>query len=185
LAITVPRGVGQLPIYYAHKASGGRSQWKMSYVEMSNKPLYPFGFGLSYTAFRVDNLRLDHYGVCSGGHITLTVDVTNTGERDGDEVVQLYVRVPNASVTRPVKELKGFQRLHLKAGERRSVRFVLGVDQCAYVNEAMQLVVEPGPLEIMVGTSSEDLPLHATVQIEEGSKGVDRRGAFFSTSEII
>jgi beta-glucosidase len=185
LAITIPRGVGQLPIYYAHKASGGRSQWKKSYVEMSNKPLYPFGFGLSYTTFRVDNLRLDRNSVRGGGHITLTVDVTNTGERDGDEVLQLYVRVPNAGVTRPVKELKGFQRLHLKAHERRSVRFVLAVDQCAYLNEAMQLVVEPGPLEIMVGTSSDDLLLQATVQVEEGSLCVDRRGAFFSTSEII
>jgi beta-glucosidase len=115
----------------------------------------------------------------------LTVDVTNTGARDGDEVLQLYVRVPNAGVTRPVKELKGFQRLHLKSHERRSVRFILAVDQCAYLNEAMQLVVEPGPLEIMVGTSCDDLPLQATVQIEEGSLGVDRRGAFFSTSEII
>lgn len=185
LAITVPRGVGQVPIYYGHKASGGRSQWKTAYVEMSNKPLYPFGHGLSYTTFLVDNLRVTRNTVRPGEQITLTVDVTNTGTRAGDEVVQVYVRLPDAGVTRPVKELKGFRRLHLAAGERRSVRFVLQVNQCAYRNEAMQLVVTPGRLELMVGTSSEDLPLRAQLQIIGGTTGVDRRGAFFSFSEVI
>jgi beta-glucosidase len=185
LAITLPRGVGQIPIYYGHKASGGRSQWKSAYVEMSNKPLYPFGYGLSYTTFLVDNLRYDHKPVGAGDHLALTVDVTNTGDRAGDEVVQLYVRLPQASVTRPVKELKGFQRLHLAAGERRSVRFVLQVNQCAYLDEAMQLVLEPGVLEIMIGTSSEHLPLRAAVPIAGPTAVVDRRGAFFSTAEVI
>jgi beta-glucosidase len=152
---------------------------------MSNKPLYPFGYGLSYTTFELDNLRLDHSSVQAGDHISLTVDVTNTGERAGDEVVQLYVRVPTASVTRPIKELKGFRRVHLNAGERRSVRFVLQVNQCAYLDEAMQLVIEPGQLEIMVGTSSEDLPLRTSLSITGAPVVVDRRGAFFSTSEII
>ena len=185
LAITVPRGVGQVPIYYGHKASGGRSQWKIEYVEMSNKPLYPFGYGLSYTTFALDNLRCDHEEVRAGDHVTLSVDVTNTGERAGDEVVQLYVRLPNASVTRPVKELKGFQRLHLKAGERRCVRFVLAVNQCAWRDEAMRLVIEPGALEVMIGTSSEDTPLHKSFHIAGAATEVDRRGAFFSTSEVI
>ena len=185
LAITVPRGVGQVPIYYGHKASGGRSQWKSAYVEMSSKPLYPFGYGLSYTTFAVDNLRLDRSSVRAGEQITLTVDVTNTGIRAGDEVVQVYVRLPDASVTRPVKELKAFRRLHLATGERRSVRFVLKVNQCAYLNEAMDLVIEPGRLEIMAGTSSEDLPLRAFLQIAGAPVTVDRRGAFFSTSEVI
>jgi beta-glucosidase len=185
LAITFPRGVGQIPIYYGHKASGGRSQWKSAYVEMSNKPLYPFGYGLSYTSFLVDNLRVDRNNVQAGAHVTLTVDITNTGMHAGDEVVQVYVRLPSASVTRPVKELKGFRRVHLKSGERRSLRFVLQVNQCAYLNEAMQLVVEPGQLEIMVGTSSEDLPLQTSLFITGAPVEVDRRGAFFSTSEII
>ncbi|MFN8465427.1 MAG: glycoside hydrolase family 3 N-terminal domain-containing protein [Caldilineaceae bacterium] len=185
LAITVPRGVGQVPIYYGHKASGGRSQWKTAYVEMSNKPLYPFGHGLSYTTFLVDNLRVTHSSVRPGEQITLTVDVTNTGTRAGDEVVQVYIRLPDASVTRPVKELKGFRRVHLAAGERRSVRFVLPVNQCAYLDDAMQLVVAPGRLELMVGTSSEDLPLRTQLQITGGPTGVDRRGAFFSLSEVI
>ncbi len=185
LAITVPRGVGQVPIYCGHKASGGRSQWKTAYVEMSNKPLYPFGHGLSYTTFLVDNLRVTRSSVRPGEQITLTVDVTNTGTRAGDEVVQVYVRLPDASVTRPVKELKGFRRLHLAAGERRSVRFVLPVNQCAYLDEAMQLVVAPGRLELMVGTSSEDLPLRTQLQIIGEPTGVDRRGAFFSYSEVI
>jgi beta-glucosidase len=152
---------------------------------MSNKPLYPFGYGLSYTTFLVDNLRYDHKPLAAGDHLALTVDVTNTGDRAGDEVVQLYVRLPQASVTRPVKELKGFQRLHLAAGERRSVRFVLQVNQCAYLDEAMQLVIEPGLLEIMIGTSSEHLPLHVSVPIEGPAAVVDRRGAFFSTAEVI
>ena len=185
LAITVPRGVGQVPIYYGHKASGGRSQWKTAYVEMSNRPLYPFGHGLSYTTFLVDNLRVTRRSVRPGEQITLTVDVTNSGMRAGDEVVQVYVCLPDAGVTRPVKELKGFRRLHLAAGERRSVRFVLPVNQCAYLNEAMQLVVTPGRLELMVGTSSEDLPLRAQLQITGGPTSVDRRGAFFSFSEVI
>ena len=185
LAITVPRGVGQVPIYYGHKASGGRSQWKCAYVEMSNKPLYPFGYGLSYTTFRIDNLRVARSTVRPGEQVALTVDVTNTGTCAGDEVVQVYVRLPDASVTRPVKELKGFRRLHLAVGERRSVRFVLQVNQCAYRNEAMQLVVEPGRLELMVGTSSENLPLRTQLQIAGAPAAVDRRGAFFSLSEVI
>jgi beta-glucosidase len=186
LAITMPRGVGQVPIYYGHKASGGRSQWKGAYVEMSNKPLYPFGYGLSYTTFLLDNLRHDHEPLRAGDHAAFTVDVTNTGTRAGDEVVQLYVRLPQASVTRPVKELKGFQRLHLQPGERRSVRFVLQANQCAYLNEALELVVEPGTLEIMIGTSSEDLPLRASLQLMgPPATVVERRGAFFSTSEVI
>lgn len=166
-------------------AAGGRSQWKSAYVEMSNKPLYPFGHGLSYTTFLVDNLRVTHGSVRPGEHITLTVDVTYTGRCAGDEVVQGYVRLPDASVTRPVKELKGFRRLHLAAGERRSVRVVLQVNQCAYLDESMQLVVEPGRLELMVGTSSEDLPLHAQLHIAGVPAAVDRRGAFFSLSEVI
>lgn len=185
LAITVPRGVGQVPIYYGHKASGGRSQWKTTYVEMSNKPLYAFGFGLSYTTFVLDNLRCAEEQVQAGDHITLCVDVTNSGPVDGDEVVQLYVRLPNASVTRPVKELKGFQRLHLRAGERRCVRFVLLVNQCAYLDESMHLVIEPGKLEVMIGTSSEETPLHKELTIGGATTRVDRRGCFFSRSEVI
>lgn len=185
LAITVPRGVGQVPIYYGHKASGGRSQWKTTYVEMSNKPLYAFGFGLSYTTFVLDNLRCAEEQVQAGDHITLCVDVTNSGPVDGDEVVQLYVRLPNASVTRPVKELKGFQRLHLRAGERRCVRFVLLVNQCAYLDESMHLVIEPGTLEVMIGTSSEETPLHKELTIGGATTRVDRRGCFFSRSEVI
>ena len=129
---------------------------------MSNKPLYPFGYGLSYTTFPGDNLRVDRSSVRAGEQITLTVDVTNTGIRAGDEVVQVYVRLPDASVTRPVKEFKGFRRLHLAAGERRSVRFVLQVNQCAYLErgDATGRRARAG-FELMVGTSSEDLPLRA------------------------
>lgn len=185
LAITVPRGVGQVPVYYGHKASGGRSHWKGAYVDMSNQPLYPFGYGLSYTTFALENLRVNQTSARAGEAIVLTVDVTNTGSRGGDEVVQLYTRTRGASVTRPVLELRSFQRLHLEAGERRSVRFTLPVNQCAYRDEAMRLVVEPGVLELMAGSSSADLPLRAEVAIEGETVEVDRRGAFFGKAEVI
>jgi len=185
MPITTPRGVGQIPIYYGHKASGGRSQWKGAYVEMSNKPLYPFGFGLSYTTFALENLQLDRTTARAGETFTVSVDVTNTGARAGDEVVQVYIRFTGASVTRPVKELKGFQRLQLADGERKNVRFTLAVNQCAYLDEDMRLVVEPGTIEVMVGTSSEELPLRGAVAVEGEVAQVKRDGAFFCQVEVV
>ncbi|MCB0180652.1 MAG: glycoside hydrolase family 3 C-terminal domain-containing protein, partial [Anaerolineae bacterium] len=108
LPITVPREVGQIPIYYNHKPSGGRSHWKETYVDLSNKPLWPFGYGLSYTTFLYDNLCLSQPQAAAGESVQVRVEVTNTGDRPGDEVVQLYTRMAFVSVTRPMKELKGF-----------------------------------------------------------------------------
>ncbi|MCA9891316.1 MAG: glycoside hydrolase family 3 C-terminal domain-containing protein, partial [Anaerolineae bacterium] len=105
LPMTFPRSVGQVPIYYGHKPSGGRSHWKTTYVDLSNTPLFPFGFGLSYTTFELSNMRLDRQQAAAGNSVAISVDVTNTGDRAGDEVVQLYVRNAAASMTRPLKEL--------------------------------------------------------------------------------
>lgn len=116
LPITFPRDVGQIPIYYNHKVSGGRSHWQGDYVNLSSKPLWPFGFGLSYTSFKLDNLQQDKMAVTAGDTIEISCTLTNCGPRDGEEVVQLYINDPLASVTRRVKELKGFKRVALAVG---------------------------------------------------------------------
>jgi len=183
LAVTVPRHVGQVPTHYGHKPSGGRSQWKMEYVEMSNKPLFPFGFGLSYTTFALDDFRIDRREAKAGERFTVTIDVTNTGSRTGDEVVQLYLRYEGTSVTRPVKELRGFKRVTLAPGERRTVRFVVSVDQAAFLDREMNLVIESTELQIFVGTSSENLPHRAAIDIIGEKCEVER--VFFSEVQVI
>ncbi|MBN1566196.1 MAG: glycoside hydrolase family 3 C-terminal domain-containing protein [Anaerolineae bacterium] len=164
LPITFPRAVGQIPIFYNHKPSGGRSHWKTDYVETSAKPLFPFGFGLSYTQFVFANLQLSTEIVSAADTVEISVDVTNQGTRLGDEVVQLYVHYTGPSVTRPVKELKGFQRVTLAAGETQQVIFPLAVSQLAFYDQAMQLVVEPGTVQVMLGSSSEDI--HCTSEFK-------------------
>jgi beta-glucosidase len=153
LPITFPRSVGQLPAYYNHKPSARRG-----YLFTDKAPLFPFGHGLSYTTFRYENLRLEPAKVPVDGKAAVCVEVTNTGQRAGDEVVQLYIRdlVTNL-VTRPVKELKGFRRITLQPGETQTVRFEVGPAQLAFWNEEMKRVVEPGEFEIMVGGSSAEL----------------------------
>jgi beta-glucosidase len=160
LPISVPRHVGQVPVSYRHHPTGGRSNWKGDYVDGSTRPLWPFGFGRSYTSFELSNLRLDRREVATdGGEITVSADVTNTGDRRGDEVVQLYVRDPEATVARPVLELRGFRRVGLAPGERRTVSFRLSSEQFAYVGVDYRRVVEPGAVRVFVGSSSDDLPL--------------------------
>jgi beta-glucosidase len=159
LPITFPRSVGQIPAYYNHKPSARRS-----YLFTENRPLFPFGHGLSYTTFKYDNLRVAPAKIKPDGQATVSVEVTNTGALAGDEVVQFYVHdVVSEMVTRPVKELKGFQRITLQPGEKRVVEFEIGFDQLSFLNETMQRVVEPGMFEIMVGGSSVDVQ---TVQLE-------------------
>lgn len=157
LPISFPRAVGQLPVYYNHKPSGGRSHWKGDYIEGSPKPLFPFGYGLSYTQFAYTNLRLDPLEIEPKGKISIRVDVTNCGHVAGDEVVQLYLHDEQASVTRPVKELKGFKRLNLASGETKTVTFQLDARQLGFYNQDMVYVVEPGVIEVMVGSSSNDI----------------------------
>ncbi len=165
LPVTLPRAVGQVPLYYNHKPSGARSPLHGDYVDLSTQPLFPFGHGLSYTRFEYKALRLGARKLPATGSLEITFDVTNVGERAGEEVVQLYVRDPVASLTRPVKELKGFQRLELEPGETRTVVFVLDLGQLAFYDAEMAFVVEPGSVEIMVGSSSEAIRLQDRIEV--------------------
>ena len=158
LPITLPRSVGHLPAYYNHKPSARRG-----YLFDDVTPLYPFGFGLSYTRFSIENVRLESASIDRGGSTRVLADVTNTGARAGTEVVQMYVRDMVSSVTRPVKELKGFQRVELEAGEMKTVAMEITPDRLAFYDVDMKYVVEPGEFEIMVGSSSRDEDLQRVV----------------------
>lgn len=183
LPMSVPRTVGQVPMHYNHKPSGGRSHWKGSYVDVSNTPLWPFGYGLSYTRFALSNLQVDQAATPTDGRIDLRVDVRNTGERAGDEVIQLYIRDPQASVTRPVKELKGFQRIHLSAGAQATIAFSVSAAQLGFYDLDHAYVVEPGEIQLMIGTSSADIALATTVTLT-GPRLINPPKAFFSTVTI-
>ena len=157
LPVTFPRAVGQLPLYYNHKSTGRPptdQKYTSKYLDVPVTPLYPFGHGLSYTEFRLSNLGLDRTRIPVGGSVRVSVDVENAGRRAGDEVVQLYIHDVAASVTRPVRELKGFERITLAPGERRTVSFTLGPEHLAYYDRAMRLRVEPGAFKVFVGQSS-------------------------------
>jgi beta-glucosidase len=149
LPVTIPRSVGQLPMFYNYKPSAHRG-----YLFDTTEPLFPFGYGLSYTNFEVGAPRLSSPSIPAGGQVTVSVDVRNTGQRAGDDVVQLYIRDEVSSVTRPVKELKGFQRVSLKPGEQKTVTFTLGPKALGFWNEQMKRVVEPGAFDIMAGDNS-------------------------------
>jgi beta-glucosidase len=161
LPVTFPRVVGQVPIYYNHMNTGrppeANNRYTSKYLDIPWTPLFPFGYGLSYTQFKITNLQLSAQSIPANGKLTVTVDVENVGKRTGDEVVQLYIRDVAASMTRPVKELKGFQRVTLQPGEKRRVEFVLTAAQLGFWNREMRFVVEPGEFKVMVGPNSEDL----------------------------
>lgn len=184
LPITFPRSVGQVPLFYGHRPSGGRSHWKVDYVETSVKPLYPFGYGLSYTRFKFSNLHIAPESAQAGGEITIQVDVTNTGERSGDEVVQLYTHQTVPLITRPVKELKGFKRITLEPGQTRTVTFRLAVNQLGFYNHNNQYVVEPGQVEVMVGNSSEEIHCSGTFIIAGATTDIHDKKVFFSQVEV-
>jgi len=151
LPISIPRSVGQLPIFYNHKPSARRG-----FLWDDAKPLFPFGFGLSYTSFKLSNVRLAKRKLGRSGSTRVLVDVTNTGKRAGTEVVQLYIRDLVSSVTRPVKELRGFRKVELQSGETQTVALEITPASLAFYDVNMKYVVEPGEFEIMVGTSSRD-----------------------------
>lgn len=160
LPVTFPRSVGQEPLYYNHMNTGRppdpNSKWTSKYLDVPWTPLFPFGYGLSYTQFRLSNLQLSAPRIRRDGRITVSVDVENVGARAGDEVVQLYIRDVAASVTRPVRELKGFQRVTLQPGTKRRLEFNLGPEQLGFFNHEMRFVVEPGEFKVTVGDSSAD-----------------------------
>lgn len=152
LTISFPKSVGQLPVFYNHKPS---AQYH-DYVSMENEPLYPFGFGLSYTTFSYSEPKLTNSTMKAGDSTIVSVTVTNTGEVKGDEIVQMYIRDEVSSVTRPIKELKGFNRISLEPGESKDVKFLIDSSLLEFYNLDMKQVVEPGYFSIMVGPSSSD-----------------------------
>ncbi|HEX8162485.1 MAG TPA: glycoside hydrolase family 3 N-terminal domain-containing protein [Pyrinomonadaceae bacterium] len=158
LPVSFPRAVGQEPLYYNHLNTGrppdAGNKYTSKYLDVPWTPLYPFGHGLSYTTFKLSDLRLGAPSITPAGRMTVSVDVENTGPRGGDEVVQLYVRDVVASVARPVAELKGFERVSLRAGERRRVSFTLTPAELGFYDRAMRFRVEPGAFKVTVGTSS-------------------------------
>ncbi len=163
LSATFPQNVGQIPLYYNHKNTGrplADGKWfqkfRSNYLDVSNDPLFPFGFGLSYTTFDYKNLKLSAPSLTADSKIAVSVEVTNSGKYDGAEVVQLYLRDMVGSVTRPVKELKGFQKTFLKKGETRTIEFTLTEKDLRFYNGDLKLVSEPGDFKVFVGTSSDN-----------------------------
>lgn len=164
LTTTFPQNVGQIPLYYNHKNTGrplAKGAWftkfRSNYLDVSNDPLFPFGYGLSYTKFDYKNLALSDSTLTADGKLTVSVEVTNSGNYDGAEVVQLYIRDLVGSVTHPVKELKGFQKIFLKKGETKKVEFTLTEKDLRFYNSDLKFVSEPGKFDVFVGTNSDDV----------------------------
>ena len=174
LPVSLPRAVGQLPVFYNHKPSGARSQWRGAYVDLPTQPLFPFGHGLSYTRFEYAALALAQTQLPASGLLEASIDVRNAGAQPGDEVVQLYLHDLVASATRPVKQLAGFARVTLAPGETKRVGFRVDLGQLAFYDPEMELVVEPGAVEVLLGASSEDLRARETFEIT-GPRRVLRR----------
>ena len=165
LPISFPRSAGQLPVFYGHKVSGGRSHWHGAYVDGPTSPLYPFGFGLSYTRFRLRDPLVATPDVGVGEAVRVMVSVDNVGDVSGEEVVQVYVRDLQASVTRPVLELKSFARVAVDPGASRTVQFDIPIGQLGFYDRDLEYVVEAGEMEILIGTSADELTLAGTVTV--------------------
>ena len=164
LTMTFPKNVGQIPLFYNHKNTGRPLQegkwfekFRSSYLDVDNEPLYPFGYGLSYTTFQYSDIALSASAMGQDGSITAAVTVTNTGKRDGAEVVQLYIRDLVGSITRPVKELKGFEKIFLKAGESKTVTFKITPELLRFYDYDLKQVAEPGDFDVMIGGDSRNV----------------------------
>ncbi len=163
LPITFPQSVAQLPLYYNHKPTGRVDD----YLDMSGKPLFPFGHGLSYTRFEYSDLEIIPNKINANGKAKVKFRIKNTGDRSGEEVVQLYIRDLVASVTCPVMELKGFKRINIKSRETKEVVLELRSEHLSMLNEKLEQVVEPGDFKIMIGSSSKDLRLRGFLKVME------------------
>ncbi len=162
LSATMPRSVGQVPVYYNHLNTGRPNpkwftKFTSNYLDVPNEPLFPFGYGLSYTTFNYSPMTLSSNSMSASGSIQASVTVTNTGSREGAEVVQLYIRDLVGSIARPVQELKGFERINLKPGESRQVTFTIDADLLKFYNKDLDYVCEPGDFEVMIGTDSRNV----------------------------
>jgi beta-xylosidase len=173
LPVSFPRSAGHIPVYYRQKLSGGRSHWKGDYVDAAVSPLYPFGHGLSYTSFELTASAPTPATIGHGGEVTVAVTVTNTGSCDGDEVVQVYTRDPRASVTRPVLELKAFARVAVSAGAQRTVTFTVHAAQLGFYDRQLRYVLEPGEIEVHVGSSVAELHHAGTFTIDTSNGAVE------------
>jgi beta-glucosidase len=173
LAITIPRHAGQLPVYYNYKPSKKywlEKGWGNSYADIDPRPLYEFGYGLSYTRFEYSHLTIEPAGTDSNGAFLISAEIKNTGNRAGKEVVQLYIRDQISSVVRPVMELKGFAKIELEPGETRPVNFRVGYNELKMLNRDFHWVVEPGTFTVMIGSSSEDIRLQGELIVPEKSE---------------
>ena len=165
LPMSFPKSVGQIPIYYSHFNTGrpatndNNHNYNSSYNDESIFPKYEFGYGLSYTSFQYSNLQLSKKKMKANEQIEVSVTITNTGKYDGEEIVQLYLRDKVGSIVRPVKELKDFQKIKLKAGETETIKFIIDKEKLSFYNQQLQWVAEPGDFELMIGASSRDIRL--------------------------
>ena len=163
LSATFPQNVGQIPLFYNHKMTGRplKGEWfekfRNNYIDVSNAPLYPFGYGLSYTDFEYGDIQLDRTSIDANGELTASINLTNKGKYDGAEVVQLYIRDIVGSTTRPVKELKGFEKVFLKAGENKTISFKITPEMLKFYNHDLDFVFEPGDFTVMIGGNSRDV----------------------------
>jgi beta-glucosidase len=171
--MTFPYAVGQIPVYYNHFKTGrpiptdvnGDFSWKSRYRDIPNEPLYPFGYGLSYTSFDYSGLSLSAKETRKGGLVTASVTVKNTGKLDGEEVVQWYIRDMAGSIIRPVKELKGYEKIMLKAGESKTVKFQVSDNELSFFDSEGNVKTEPGKFKVFVGTNSRDV-LEADLELK-------------------
>ena len=171
LPMTFPRNEGQIPIYYNHFNTGRPSLsdndiiYKSTYIDMPNSPKFPFGYGLSYTSFQYNDLKLSKTKITKKETITVSMNLTNTGKFDGAEVVQLYIKDKFGSVVRPVKELKDFQKVFLKAGETKNLTFTIDNNKLSFYNDNLVFDSEIGEFELMIGSSSEDIKLKTDFEL--------------------
>lgn len=168
LVMTFPRNVGQIPIHYNMKSTGrpfndeSPSDYRSNYIDVENSPLFPFGHGLSFTNYKYSNLNLNQATFSEGDSISVSVDVSNTGKYDGEEIVQLYIQDISASITRPVKELKGFQKILIKSGETVKVHFIINEETISFLDAELKLNPEAGKFNLWIGSSSDDKRMHST-----------------------
>lgn len=170
LPMTFPRAEGQIPIYYNHFNTGRPSineekLYKSSYIDLPNTPKFPFGFGLSYTTFNYSNLKLSKTKMSASETIEVTMNITNTGKYEGEEVIQLYLQDKFASLIRPISELKDFQKIKLGIGETKTIKFVIDNQKLSFYNEKLEFNSEPGDFNLMIGSSSEDIRLKSSFEL--------------------